>query len=139
MEQDVSGVVLVKAEAGSDETGRLGGWALNEANRLNQPHKLQGLQGLHAAGGVQRDTPGSQIGDGKGVRCTRGWFPIGAVSIPCRYRWGTQERWHMADGKWQREGVGGMDRGALPGIVAGELTESAGEVIHSQQLERFRS
>ena len=108
MEKDLSEVVPVKAESESGEPARLGAReAFNESSGANQLHKLLGLQWLHSAGGGQREAAGSQSREGNGVRCTRGWFRIATASIPWYYRWGTRERWHIADGKWQIESVGG--------------------------------
>jgi hypothetical protein len=108
LEKDVSEVVPAKAETEAGETARLGARvALNELDRLSQLHKLQELQGLHNAGGARRAIVGRRIGEGRGVRCTRGWFRVGAASLPCHYRWGERGRRHSANGKWQMAGVGG--------------------------------
>jgi hypothetical protein len=107
-EKDVSEVVPVKAETEAAETARLGARAaLNELDCLRQLHKLQELQGLHSAGGARRAVVGRRIGEGRSVRCTRGWFRIATASIPSQYRRGTRERWHIANGRWQNEGVAG--------------------------------
>ena len=108
MEKDFSEVVPVKAETEARETARLGaGVALNELPGLNQLHKLRELKGLHRAGGAQEDGAAGRCGEGKVLRCTRGWFRNGSASIPLRYRWRTRESWHIANGRWQHEGVVG--------------------------------
>ena len=108
MDMDVSEVVPAKAEAGSADSARIGSRvALDELNGLNQLHKLRELQGLHRAGGAHEDGAARGCREGKGVRCTRGWFRVGAAAVPSHYRWDTQGKGHIANGKWQIGGVVG--------------------------------
>jgi hypothetical protein len=108
LEMDVSEVVPEKAKAVSGESARLGAKvALTELNGSTQPPKFQEVNELDGVGGVQVDGAVRGRGEGRGVRGTRGWFRVATAAIPSHYRWGTRERWHSANGKWQTEGVGG--------------------------------
>ena len=110
-EKDLSEVALARIASRREEMAR-GGAAetLNELDRSNELHKLHGLNGLHGAGVVREDGAARRRGEGKGVRCTRGWFRVATASIPSHYRWGTRERWHIANGKGHTEGIGGRHR-----------------------------
>jgi hypothetical protein len=108
MEKDVSEVVPVRAEAGGQETGERGAELVSDGLKsVKEPDKWRGIRSLGRLDRPQEAARGGTGGGGKAVRCTRGWFRIATASIPSQYRWGTRDSRHIANGKWQTEGVGG--------------------------------
>jgi hypothetical protein len=107
-EKDLSEVVPVKAETEAGEiAGRGARVALNGLNGSTQSPKLQEVNELHGVSDVREGWAVRRRGEGRGVRCTREWFRIAAAAISSHYRWGTQGEGHIANGKWQIEGVAG--------------------------------
>src|ERR1035438_4234721 len=84
-------------------TPRAAGWACGAARSATPAQSKL----LHSAFILLHGWAVRGRGEGRGVRCTRGWFRIATASIPWHYRWGERGRWHSANGKWQTEGVGG--------------------------------
>ena len=106
--KDLSEVVPVRAEAGGQETGERGtGLVSDGLKSVKEPDKWRGISSLGALDGPQEAARGGTGGGGKAVRCTRGWFRVATASAPWHYRWGARAKWHMANAKWQTEGVGG--------------------------------
>jgi hypothetical protein len=119
MEKDLSEVVPVRAgkgecrvrsaecRIGATDQAQAASVGLDGLTGLHQSRKLHEVNGLSGSDRRQQDGAAGARAEGMGVRCTRGWFRVATASIPSHYRWGTPERWHIANGKWQNEGVGG--------------------------------
>jgi hypothetical protein len=121
--KDLSAVVPVRAGAGecgarngecgmgSTEQGRAASLGPDGLEGLQQSYKLQDVNGLSGSEGLRQDGAAVSGPEGLGVRCTRGWFRVGTVAAPWHYRSGERAGWHIANGKWQTECVGGRHPG----------------------------
>ena len=101
------GVGIAECGMGTIYQGQAASIGLEVSNGLSQSHNLLETNGLSGSDRRQEDGAAGSRAEGMRVRCTRGWFRVATASIPSYYRWGTRERWHIANGKWQIEGVGG--------------------------------
>jgi hypothetical protein len=103
--KDLSEVVLVRAEAGGQETGERGAGLVSDGlKRVKEPDKWRRINSLGTLDGPQEAARGGTGGGGKPVRCTRGWFRIATASIPSQYRWQARGRRQKVECRKEKAG-----------------------------------